>query len=109
MQDLGHPLACRAPQVSLGGGCESDHLQHPLRFIWEEGEEGVMTPRVRSLQEEGRWPPLPTVPSPPTSLFPWVWDPLTGTHPSRLWKGLGGGPHSLEQRNQTSRSACTSV
>ena len=77
------PSSCLQSSSGVSGGdCESDYLQHRLRFTWKEGEEGVMTPRVRSLQEEGRWPPLPTVPSPPTSLFPWAWDPLTGTHPS---------------------------
>lgn len=46
--------------------------------------------------------PLPTLP------LPQVRDPLLGTHPAWLWKGVGG-PHGLEQRNQTSQPACTSV
>lgn len=51
--------------------------------------------------------PLITV-SPGTSPFPRAWDPLIGTQPAWLWKRVGG-PHGLEQRNQSSWSARTSV
>lgn len=67
-----------------------------------------MTPRVKSLQGEGRWPLLPTPPPPQLSSLPGRGTLAQAHTPPACGKGWGG-PHSLEQRNQTSRSACTSV
>lgn len=98
------------------GDCESDHLQHGLRLTWGEGvmkrrpppppppELGICRGRGGDVATS----PLCPLHPPASSPFPWAWDPLIGAHPAWLWKGVGS-PQSLEQRNQNSQSARTSV
>lgn len=91
-------------------GFISDHLQHWLRLTWGKGDVGAWSQEESAVGKKGMWPPFPhDCPPPNPSSSPSLGPSHRNTPGLAVERGGGGGARGLEQRNQTSRPACTSV